>query len=434
VFDPIAVPRPASTSAPAGRHPAAGQPGAPGISTRGRIVRWPAGAFLVTVILLLCALPRMGGGSAAWASPALSCPVVVDDAGAEAFLTLAARIQSGQDVPETKFARLCQQRDYKLWLESQSAKSFNPTILSRVMSYVYAPGQTDSSGQKVGQPKPKRRDLLEHFTFLRDHADSVTNALTRLQRGRIGDRILRLLNGYLTREQLPDTLTIAFVVAIPEVRYWEKHLLVDAGLASAADPDILCQILASVLYRDLAAAKGPEPAAASTGEEALRSTFSRLMVAGVAAWLEDYPHVVLRTDHPLLQRPSDSRLTSVINAPEVMNAVNRYLKIVLQDSAHIQDQRTLIDDVLTGGSSYSAFGYAMSALIVARAGEDGLRACSHSAADFLASYQKGAKERQVIPFTGPWHDLAKTLEDMPPITDPEYEALHAILAGGNAPD
>jgi hypothetical protein len=90
----------------------------------------------------------------------------------------------------------------------------------------------------------------------------------------------------------------------------------------------------------------------------------------------------------------------------------------------------LIHEILSGGNSYDAFGYAMVALIVARFGEDRLRACCHSIKDFLTSYQEAALETQIIPTNSRWGSLAKPLEDMPAIPAPQYEHLLTILTTG----
>jgi len=319
--------------------------------------------------------------------PAADCPLEVTSAGQAAWQAVGDRLAAGEEVPAATFTELCAQPDYALWLETIDKKLANPHIFQNVMAHVFAPAGEPIAGQRR---RPKRQDLIANFSYVRDRADSLASFLASYESARTGCRIFDLVEGFIRPARLPGSLTISFLTLSPEIRLRQNRVLVDSGLAIAAGPERLNQLLASVLYRDLEAPPGPLPHAA-TGQAALVATMDRLRFEGISAWLEDLPDLAFDPDHPELGRPPEGRADFHSQAAHALQSSLDYLEILLDDPDQMRRKGQLIDEVLRGLGAYRTLGYAMAAQIAERLGENRLRAGSRDPISFLRAYQESAR-------------------------------------------
>ncbi len=346
-----------------------------------------------------------GSGSAptaaqiAGATPVPGCAVVIDARAATAFADLAGRIVRGERVGDDAFTALVSGPGYAEYARTISGELFNASIMRNVMRYVYGGvGLPVSRGGaapgKAGETRPpKRQDLVENFSFVRDHEDKVQAVLTSLRAGG-ACRILTLASGYIRPERIPSPLDVVIVEAGPDIRYRSGLLMVDAGLAGAAGEDQLVRLLAANLYRGLEPPRGGEPTAAMPGKPALAATFAKLQQEAVAAWLEGYPAVRFDGEHKLLNAPDPSRMQTPAIAGRALQRVDDMVKALVTDPSQLEKNGAVIDDLLRGSGAYPPTGYMMAALIAVRLGDQRWRAAATgSPADFLRAYQEAAHQR-----------------------------------------
>lgn len=384
-----------------------------------------------------------GTGPAAATAPrgvrADGCAVVVDLSGAAAFERIAGQLTQGRAVPDAEFVRLVEQPAYQSLLLSSGGQLFNAGILRNVMQHVYGGEQAGPAGatkrggrERAGARIPKRRDLLDSFGYARDHAEAVAARLAGFPREGACE-VRRLIEAWVPPSQLPDTLVIAFLNAGPDVRWYSQRLLVDAGLAAAAEPAQLPRLLAAQLYRGLRAIPTP-PAQAAPGRPTLLATFATLQLEAATAWIEGYPEVRFDAAHPLLGRPDQARRQAAKKAEVALTRLNDMLKPLLTDRALLASKSAVIDDLLRGNAAYAPTGYMMAALIVVRLGERRLHeALTGSPVEFLRAYQDAARRGASgqVPAAlanGVPAPSADDLARLPAFADAQFDNLVDLLA------
>ena len=348
-----------------------------------------------------------------------SCPVVVQRRAQEAFMGLGERLTEGKRVALEDFQALCEQEDYARWLKTYNLGYVNGSIMRNVMTYVFADSTTAPDGT---WRKPKRKELTQNFTYVKEHTAEVAEFLARFEAEDWHCRVRDHLEGFIDLSLLPQPLTISFLTLLPEIRYLEDHLLVDAGLAVAGSPEQLSRLIASVVYRVLAAPGGRAPHENLPGAEALVATYRKLLLEGISGWLEGYPDLDFDNDHPLLGEPDLMRQEYLTRAAEALASMHRYLAIVMASEEKLHLQGGLVDDVLRGLGAYTLTGYAMAELIATQLGEQQLAASSRSTRAFLEAYQKAA----VLAKEDPGESSA-TRPVLPPFPQKEFQALLELL-------
>ena len=370
---------------------------------------------------------------------ASGCAVVVDFSGTAAFERIAGRLTQGRAVPEAEYAQLVEQPTYQSLLLSSGGQLFNAGILRNVMQHVYGGEQAGSAAatgrgsgrERAGARTPKRRDLLDSFGYARDHAEAITERLAGFPREGACE-VRRLIEAWVAPSQLPDTLAIAFLYAGPDVRWYSQRLLVDAGLAAAAEPAQLPRLLAAQLYRGLRAIPTP-PTQSSPGRPTLLATFATLQLEAATAWIEGYPEVRFDAAHPLLGRPDQGRQQAAKKAEIALARLNDMLKPLLTDHTLLASKSTVIDDLLRGNAAYAPTGYMMAALIAVRLGDQRLHeALTGSPAAFLRAYQdaaRGAAGGQVPAAlaNGVAAPSADDLARLPAFADAQFDNLMELL-------
>ncbi|MHB8079979.1 MAG: DUF5700 domain-containing putative Zn-dependent protease [Candidatus Krumholzibacteriia bacterium] len=380
-------------------------------------------------------------GTAAAGVPPGGCAVRVDPTAFTACEELTARLAHGDRVADEAFTRLWALPAYAALFNATDPRLVNAGILTNVTRYVYA-GAAAATAPR-GDPArrnprvatgPKRKDLVDAFSWARDHRAALDSLVQVAATTPLLCGVLPSLTGYVHPDRLPDSLRVIFLIAGPDVRWTGSRMLVDAGVAAAAGPARLPRLLAAQLYRALVAGDAPEPTAAGGGAAALVATFAKLRREGVAGWIEGFPEVEFAAGHPLLGQSEAERRDWHRLAVGSLKGMQEMMPALLADPAVLAAQGTVVDDLLRVNTTYRATGFAMAALIAARLGEPRLQAAARGTpADFLAAYQEAAT-RAAGPSlaTRPW--LAPTdLADLPPFTAKIFRELTARFpapAGG----
>jgi len=390
---------------------------------RGALHRWNvAGGQAATAVLLTVLL-----GGIALPAAAAPCPLELDLSVIQAFEDLGARMAGGDSVPSQDTAALLAMPAYTLFLESGGESGLNARVFDNVLRHVF---QDSTAAAKAGTGEhvrsPKRQDLVESFTYLRDHREELQRFLVQFRNTQAGCQVFDLLKGFIPAEKMPRHITLVFLAVRPEIRYLDDQLLVDMGLALAAGPDQLAHIMASVLYRDIQAPETPKPSDLS-GLAAMRATFEQLAFQGIAAYLESFGDLTFDPSHPQLASPPPLRREAIPSCPRVLENMDKYLQVVLGDEQQMREQGRIIDDLLRGGSSYEATGYAMAMLIAARLGEARLQQTVGDPRGFLEAYQEAALLKRIVA-AGPIPEgFPAELELLPPFPEDLFPRLLAIL-------
>lgn len=342
----------------------------------------------------------------------------LDTSAADAFFQLAKRLERGGKVSAEDFGALMARPPYAALRASGGDLLLNPAVLENVMRHVYGGPEAAAAGRGGRGAAPKRRDLVESFQYLQEHASEVAAVLDSCRAIDLPAQVLARVEGWLPRGDLPDTLTISILCAGPDARFAGGRLLVDAGLAAAAGTRQLAQILAAQLYRRLSPPAGPAPKDAGTGKSALAATIARLRHEAIAGWLEDYPRLRFAAAHPALGAADQTRLDALSLAQRSLVSANELLAALRTDRDALDRQGAVVDDLLRLHRAYTATGYHMASTIAARMGEARLREVSLADADFIAAYQEAA---------GPPGAGGDQAADMPPLADETAAWLVGLL-------
>lgn len=338
------------------------------------------------------------------------CPITTDLSALRTYQELAARVSGGEEVPPAACAALCEEPGFVIFQEMVTERLYNPFIVSNVLREVYAPEETATPD--IPRKRAKRTDLVHSYSYLRDHAAELEDFLSVLQSERIPCRAVEYLAGWLPPEVLARPLTLHLLPMLPEIKLLEDILLVDAGLALAAGPEQLVNMLAGFLYRGHYATLTPLPHEL-TGFDAMKATFDRLAYEGIAASLEGYLDLRFDHTHPMFKKSLSRRASDVSNSNETMLRLNSTLKVLFKNPETISDNGNIVDELLRGGSSYPTAGFAMAALIEARFSRERLRACVGSTHAFLTAYQEAALLKTVVAVAEIQGERPLGIEDLP---------------------
>ncbi|MFH1845373.1 MAG: DUF5700 domain-containing putative Zn-dependent protease [bacterium] len=350
-----------------------------------------------------------------------------DTASLESFWALAGQLQAGETVATADYEALLQEDGFRVLAMTSREPEYNAAIISRVMDRVFTASTTDADAANSPWKKPvKRVDTFQNYEYLRDRKELVEQLVAPAELEKLGNRITALLAPYKPSSQQISRMILHVLPMRPDIRLFEGHLLVDAGLLVAAGHEQLAHILASVIYRETARASSTLPTD-TAGIPALRATFLKMAHEGVASWLERYVEVQFDDEHPTLGIPPDFRTDSVRRCGHIIQQMNKYLGIIFEQPEMIAEKGLIIDEVIRGANSYESVGFAMAALIVARFGQERLQQVSNSAPAFISAYQEAAAQSRVVAtaeIPGPHADL---LIEMAPFDDELIVELLTLL-------
>ncbi len=325
------------------------------------------------------------------------CALVVDTSGLDAFWSAADRLQAEPDTPaEVVGAALEASPAWRRWRESYAPNVVSPAQLGRIVRAAVL--------GREGLPADELRKLTQRDTersqaFTLAQRDRVQEFVTTVVAEETFCDVWTRVRPWIRPEVLPDTLRVDLLAAKAEIRLFEGHHLVDAGMALAGGREQLTRLLASVLYRKLEGLDGSSPGEVK-GKAVLAETLRLVRNEGIVAYLDDLPTLFFDRAHPILGGvapvPEDLCETARLNLQNLEQVVTRQL-------ARPADARDYEGVHLHFGGSrgWPATGWFMATVIARRLGEPRLQAAARSVPDFLAAYQDAARANPPSPGAAP---------------------------------
>lgn len=382
-----------------------------------------AGLLLLLGLAAGCQGARPGTSAAA-PHVARGCALVVDTSGLDAFWQAAERLQADPDTPTaTAGAMLAELPVWRRWRESYEPDVISPDQLGLVLrAGVFGP----QSLPPDEATKLVRRDAARAQAFTVAQRVRVQAFVDDFVSQEAACNVWSLARAWVRPEALPDTLHVDLLAAAAEIRLYEGHHLVDAGLALASGRDQLTRLLASVLYRKLEATEGPSPGAVA-GEAVLTHSLRLIRNEGIAAYIDDLPHLFFGREHPTLAGaapvPEEVCATARLNLLNIERVVADQLSRPAGErdfaSVHLS---------LVGSRGWQATGWFMATVIADRLGEAQLQAAARSVPGFLATYQTAALANPPDPAADPG-TLAHYVATAPAFSPPVLAVLQSSLTG-----
>lgn len=355
-----------------------------------------AGTAHRTTIVLACAA-LLGGAflpgcqKAERAAPttthvAQGCALVVDTSALASFWAAADRLQGAAGTPSDEIgATLVQNPAWRLWCRSFTPQEVSPAQLGLlVRASVLGEGAlTRAESTKLG-----RREAMRSQAFTLAQRARVVPFLDDLIANETVCAAWANARPWIRSASLPDTLRVDFVAGNAEIRLFEDHFLVDAGLAYICGGAQLTRMLASVLYTRLEAPAGPSPGDA-TGDAVLAHSLRLIRNEGIAGYIDDLPALFFGREHPVLGGtapvPEDLAETALGNLANI----ERTVALQLTAAPQARDF-TGVHSYLVGSRGWRTTGWYMAAVIARQLGEPRLQAASRTVTGFFAAYQEAA--------------------------------------------
>ena len=386
--------------------------------------------FLIPTVVLLLALTMVfagcGGqesvpdGAGAGAVPAVDeCGVQVDDTAWQVFKAFTQKHQAGQSITREDFQVFADLPITTPWKESMSGNLPSVRIVNW-LDETFHPSEGKDS-----KTNADRRQFSSSYAYTIEHLADIDPLIKKFQTGGHGCSLKKKVNFWISSDQVPDTLVVAFLPSKPEIRVFHQYLFVDTGVLRAGNFDQLENQLTGILFRARMQLFGDAPAGLE-GEAAVANSIRVMMNEGIIGYIEDQPSTIFAPDHP--------KLGSFNIVPEyvfeygikAINLLNTHLKVMLVDEKLMQKNGINLAKTLIASSSLNQGGFSMSATIAANLGDEVLRSTAGSPAAWLIAYQKAAKMNPV-PAPDPYQVMDQLHKSMPPFEDSVYEGLLKLL-------
>jgi hypothetical protein len=348
-----------------------------------------AAASLLLVLGAAALAGCQGSRSATTASAvhvAQRCALVVDTSGLDAFWAAADHLQAAPDTPaRTVGEDIAELPVWHRWRESYGPGAVSIEHMGLILrAAVLGPGAltTDETRNLV------RREVVRSQNFTLTRRAQVQEFVDAFVAQETACDVWPLARAWVRPAALPDTLRIDLLAGNAEIRLFEGHYLVDAGLALVCGREQVTRLLASVLYRKLEATEGPSPGDVK-GDAVLAESLRLIRNEGIAAYIDDLPNLFFGREHPALAGtapvPEDLCATARRNLLSIEQVVTRQLT---QPAAARDFEGVHLN--LVGSRGWQATGWFMATVIAHRLGEPRLQAAARSVPDFLATYQEAA--------------------------------------------
>jgi len=353
----------------------------------------PAGGLLSAAMAIAWLITTGCGGDrpevarelpAARSRGAAACPLVATDTGLAEFLALADRVAGGEAVPVEEMGAVAGRPVWDRWRRSYEPETLPAAAVGRML-FIALVGRDELPSRL--QDKTIRADLVRSYEIALARRAEITAFVEGFIAEDVGCRVREQLAGWLPAADLPDTVRIDFLVAHPEIRYYEDHLHVDAGLAWAAGRDQLVRFLASTLYRDQAAIAGRQPASAH-GPDIVLETLRLVYNEAVPVYLDDLPHLAFDPRHPLLAKAAPDVEDLGGQAARTLRAFDAGLTAVRGRPAPTDGDWLALYRIFVGAQSWRASGWFMARVIAGHLGEPRLQAAARTVPEFLAAYHE----------------------------------------------
>jgi putative zinc-dependent peptidase DUF5700 len=306
----------------------------------------------------------------------------------DAWRNTAMRLLDGKNVRTDEYERIYALPAYTMSYGDKFNQDLNPTYLRLIMEYVFNPARTD-------EDVPPRRKMLytANGDYLADRLEAASNLAQDLEARDTVGRAMTRAYPYIEEHRRPDMLNVRLFAASPQITWYPPNTMVlDVGLALAAGPEQLEDIIAATLVRSLAPPTSPLPHEAESGREALRSTFRKMHHEGIVGLIEKYQTLKLDVNHPTFRSPDANRGRAVLLGAETLVRMNRMLETLLDpDAGLLESTGGSVDDLLRINKRYAPTGYAMNRLIIDRLGEERFReAIQAGPSAWIEAYQEAA--------------------------------------------
>jgi hypothetical protein len=387
--------------------------------------RWAVAGLLLVLggATAGCQGHRLAAGKAA-AHVAQRCALVVDTSGLDAFWVAADQIQSAPEIPSAAIgADLAALPVWRRWCQSYAPEVVSADLLGLTVRAATL-GLDRLTPVEAG--KLPRRDVVRCQAFTLAQRARVQEFVRTFMAEESACAVWPLARAWVRPEALPDTLRIDLLAGNAEIRLFEGHFLVDAGLALACGPKQMSRFLASTLYRKLEATEERSPGEVQ-GEAVLAQTLRLVRNEGVAAYIDDLPNLYFSKEHPALAGsapvPEDVCATARLNLLYVEQVVTRQLAL----PAATRDF-TDVHLNFVGSRGWQATGWFMATVIARRLGEPRLQAAARSLSGFLAAYHEAAAMNPPAAAAAPG-SVDQFVATAPVFSAPVFAVLQHSLGG-----
>ena len=317
---------------------------------------------------------------------ARGCALVIDDHSLQAFYALADRVAAGQEVPLEEMTDLVSEPIWDRWRRSFEPEPLAAARVGRAL-FIALRGREDLPDRLRDKAAPS--DLVGNYKLTLERREQIVPFVDAFIAEEIGCEVFGVLSPWLDASAMPDTVRIDVLVGHPEIRLYEDHVMLDAGLAWAAGREQLVRFLASVIYRDRDTIDGRDPDHAR-GEAILLETLRLVRNEAIPSLLDRMTEVTFDPRHRLLAgaspQPDEICLQaqrSIISLDSALDHVRSLAEPGDEDWMHLYR-------LFVGARSVQPTGWYMARVIEERFGQERLAAAKASVADFFAAYQEAA--------------------------------------------
>ena len=381
--------------------------------------------LLVIPVLAITACSQDAGTkekpSAQAADPGTNCAVTTDTSAWAAFKEVADRIAAGADVTKEELDAFGDLPTVTLWRNSLQPRVPTAWRLGNWLEGTFWKELGHEGKQKSNNDRTTFRRSYRYSLDYRDRIDKRLAELTGPRKCEVAE----LARFWIEPGLLPETLTIHFLPAKAEIRIFEGSLLVDTGLVGAGSASQVIHQMASLFYRKYQSVPGPNPIE-QEGAEAVAHSLRVMMNEGLAGWIEQTVDFDFDTKHPVMYKVKITPEDFFLNTQKAIALFNNQLGPMLDDEARMAENGLAFARRLSFMNAFGQTGYGMSAVIVARLGEDRLRAVNRSVPSFLAAYQEAASLNP-LPVPVPGEPDSELFQTVPPLDPDIFNKLHAML-------
>ena len=346
------------------------------------------------------------------------CGVRVDETAWQVFADIARRHQSDQDVGREDYQVFADLPIMTQWKASMT--DHLPSV--RIVNWL---DRTYNPDQKTGKYSSDRRQFSVSYAYTIDHLNDIDPLIKRFETEGHACNLMEKVNYWLSPDQVPDSLVVAFLPSKAEIRVLHQYLFVDTGVLRAGSMQQLENQLTGILFRARMQLHGDLPAACE-GKDAVANSVRVMMNEGIIGIIEDQPGTIFDSSHPNLGDFNIVPEYVYEHGIKTINLFNNHLPSMLADEKVMQEKGRNLAKTLIASSSLNQGGFCMSATIAGNLGKDSLRATVGSPSAWLAAYQKAAKMNPV-PAPEPYTVMDDMHMSMPPFDDSVYQGLQEIL-------
>lgn len=315
--------------------------------------------------------------------PATGLRVEVDDSGWTAFVYLAGRVTSGQQVTRPEMGGLGAQPAWERWRSSKDEK----IDLRRIANWFEATFWTELGATGPQKKSSVRMIFSESWRWSWDHREAVTTRIRETAAD--SPRLTAMLQEWISPANLPGETVLTILPSQPEFYLVGDEYFLDTGFLAATPRQRLPRELTGLMFRDREFIPGPNHRG-EEGGSAVAHTFRALRNEGVAHWIEDTPQAYFINDHPSFRKALVIPEKFYEQALLALTILDKELPPMWADPQRLADAgHALMRDLNTIQADRN-LGYVMSAVIVGHLGEERLREASRTVPGFLAAFQEAA--------------------------------------------